>query len=66
VRARLVFWPIAMSYLCFLVAGNATYAPQSFVGGVLGAALGVACALVFFRRAKRYEHRELARLLLRR
>ncbi len=62
-KVRLVVWPLAVAYMCFLIAGNATVVPIAFTGGVFGAMLGAACALVFFRRAKRYEERELARLL---
>ncbi len=62
-KFRLAFWPLAVSYMCFLVFGNATYAPQSFVGAIFGALLGVACASVFLRRARRHEQQELARLL---
>ncbi len=64
-RVRLIVWPLAVAYMCFLVAGNATVAPMAFTGGVFGAVLGIACAFVFFRRARRYQERELARLLTR-
>ncbi len=64
-KVRLVIWPVTMAYMCFLIAGNGAVEPIAFTGSVFGALLGVACALVFFRRAKRHEERELARLLSR-
>lgn len=64
-KVRLVVWPLAVAYMCFLVAGNATVEPMAFTGGIFGAVLGIACALVFFRRARRHQERELARLMAR-
>lgn len=64
-KLRLVFWPVALAYLCFLIVGNATLVPVAFSGALFGAVLGVGCAWVFFRRARRHHERELARLLAR-
>ncbi len=64
-RVRLIVWPLAVAYMCFLVAGNATVEPMAFTGAVFGAILGIACASVFSRRARRYQERELTRLLTR-
>jgi hypothetical protein len=64
-KLRLVFWPVVMAYACFLIAGKGSFGLEALFGGVMGFPLGIACASVFFRRARRYEQRELSRLLAR-
>jgi uncharacterized membrane protein YccC len=64
-KSRLIFWPVVMAYACFLIAGKGTYGPVPVFGAFMGSLLGLACAFVFFRRARRYQERELSRLLTR-
>ena len=68
-KARLLFWPTAMSYLAVLLTEitKRSYEPISVPvsGAMMGAVIGIIIGLAFFGRARRKAHRQRWQELLR-